>query len=64
MDSSNIQYVARLRHLRSRCILTSLVLVRGVEYARCMGTRQSATMENAAQQTLNALYTDRAGRYY
>ncbi|TCD60259.1 hypothetical protein EIP91_010451 [Steccherinum ochraceum] len=42
---------------------TAITYVRGVEYARCVGTRQGVTMENAAKQTLDALYADRRRPY-
>lgn len=43
--------------------LTSYYIVRGIEYARCVGSKQGQTMETAARQTLDALFADRTGRY-
>lgn len=40
-----------------------VILVRGVQYAKCVSTRQNAAMEDAAQQTLNVLYADRMRGY-
>lgn len=48
----------------STSLLMIVSLVRGIEYARCIGSRQGATMENAARQTLDALVADRSRRSY
>lgn len=40
---------------------TCLFIVRGVEYGRAFGSSQASVKEEAARQTLSALYHDRRG---
>ncbi|KAI0344830.1 hypothetical protein BDW22DRAFT_1354991 [Trametopsis cervina] len=44
-------------------VWTAITYIRGVQYAKCVSTRQNAAMEDAAQQTLNVLYADRMRGY-
>ncbi|KAI1791275.1 hypothetical protein LXA43DRAFT_434077 [Ganoderma leucocontextum] len=43
---------------------TAIAYIRGVEYGRAYGSSQAAVKEEAARQTLDALYNDRRSRGY
>lgn len=44
-------------------IFTPLSPVRGVQYAKCVSSRQNVAMEDAARVTLDTLYADRMRGY-
>ncbi|CCM00691.1 uncharacterized protein FIBRA_02730 [Fibroporia radiculosa] len=43
-------------------VWTAIAYIRGVEYGRSMGSSQGGVKEEAARQTLAALYQDRGAR--